>query len=109
MVIVCLNQRMPKTAIRSVLHGVQRFKCRVNRLTKLSHYYKIIQLEGLLLVCLAAVAEYLITVHLYDSIDVAHISGLQRDLGADTNWHVIKRRALRQMLFKHKPELFLFH
>ena len=109
MVIIRLDQCMPEAAVRSVLHTIQRFQCRVDRFTKLGHYYKLIQLEDFLFVCLAAVAEHLIAVHLYDSIDIADVPGLQCDLGVDTNRHVIKRRAFRQVFLKHEPELFLLH
>ena len=107
MVIIRFNQGMPKTTIRSVLHGIQRFKCRINRLTKLSHSHQLIQLEYFLLMCLPSVALHLIAVNLYDSIDIADVSGLQSDLGANTNRDVIERRAFRQMLFKHQTELLL--
>jgi len=109
MVIICLNQRMPKVTVRSVFHGVQQFQCRIDRLTKLSHYYKFIQLKVFLLVCISAVADYFITIHLYDSINVANISGLQRDLGTNTNRHIVEWCAFRQMFLEYEPELFLFH
>ena len=59
--------------------------------------------------CISAIAEHFITVHLYDSIDVANISGLQRDLGTNTNRHIVEWRAFRQMFLEYESELFLLH
>ena len=58
--------------------------------------------------CLPSVALHLIAVNLYDGIDIADVSGLQSDLGANTNRDIIEQRAFRQMFFKYQSEFLLF-
>ena len=76
MIIVRLNQSMPKIAVRSVLHSVNQFQRRVDWLSKFGHYHNFIQLEDLLLVCFTAIAEHFVTINFHDRINIANVSGL---------------------------------
>ena len=101
MVIVRLNQRMPKFTVRSVLHNVNRFQCRINRLAEFRDRYKLIHPKCFLLMRFPAVALDFFTVYLHDGIDVADVSGFYSHLGSDTDRHVIQRRAFWQMFLEH--------
>ena len=76
MIIVRLNQSMPKVTVRSVLHSVNQFQRWVDWLSKFGHYHNFIHLEDFLLVCLTAVAEHFVTINFHDRINIANVSGL---------------------------------
>ena len=75
MIIVRLNQSMPKVTARSVLYSVNRFQCRIDRFSEFRDRYKFIQLEVFLLMCFPAVAQNFIAFNLDNGINVTDISG----------------------------------
>ena len=107
MIIICLNQSMPKITVRSVTNSVDWFQVWVNWLSKFSNRDKIIDRE-LYRFCLAALyANSFSIFDLQHLVEVTDISSLKRSLDAPTNGNIIKGCTFRKMLFENKAKLLL--
>ncbi len=107
MVVVRLNECMPKVTVGRILHTVNGREAGENRLTELGNGYKLI-LRNLL--CFAgnlAAADSRIAIYLDDRIGLTDFIRLFGNRSTALYGHTVQRRTFGHVFLKHKPEFFI--
>ena len=107
-VVVRFNQRVPQVAVRRVADRVDGLQVRINRLAEFRNGHKVIQGKLRLRMIRFVFAYCFVAVNGAHNVNVGHLPGFQRHFGLFPDFHIIKRRAFRQMLLKDQAELLLF-
>ena len=107
MIVVGLDQRMPKVAVRGIADSVDWFQIRIDWLPKFGNRDKVIDREFYRLCLTALYANSFSIFDLQNLIEITDISCLESSLNSTADRNIVKRRTFRKMFFKNKAKLLL--
>ena len=107
MVVIRLNQRVPQVAVRRIADGIQRLQIGINGLTELGHANQHIHRQHDVFLGRLMVAGSLPVLDFLYIVDVCNLPVLLSHDRTTLYRDIVKRRGLRQMLFKYQTEFLL--